>query len=239
MKIKVIYYLVLVATILAACAKDDETIKEVPDDIIRDTTDRTELYSKLLEFFPERKPVSTLFPFLFSDTVQKRIVLTMESEVYITFISENASYKNTVGWYSYILGNEPKTVGDVNIHISFPNVSGKGEGGELMPGDMLQIGDTKFPKNTVIGFFLIIKGWQNGKIDYRATTSYTDYTLNTGGYQQHILFKEIKSGDIVLGFEDMIFESGDKDYNDILFLISDNKDALESISFDLTKLPNL
>ena len=236
---KKVLYIFLPILIVVGCEKEkEELIKEVPVEIIRTKADTT-LYNKIEELFPERKAADVNYPTLFSDTIQKKIVLKAESEVYLTFIAEEASYKNTVGWYSYKLGEEPKTVNEINIHLLFPNVSGKGEGGELLQGDMLQLGTEKFPVGTVIGFFLIVKGWQNGTINYNGETIYTDFYLNTGGYQQHVLFKENNNKDIVLGFEDMGYEAADKDYNDILFKVSDNKDLYDNISFDEKGIPVL
>lgn len=238
MKTKLICFILLVATIIGCKKEKEERIKEVPDEIIRTQTCPT-LFSRIGDLFPEYGEVSTLHPSLLSDTVQKKIVMTRESNVYITFIAEKALYKNTIGWYSYT-GTFPKSLADLNIHILFPNVSGKGEGGELMAGDMLPLGLEKIPKGTTIGFFLILNGWENGSINYRGLTQYTDYSVNQGGLQQHILFKEKNCGDIVIGFEDLPFsEHFDSDYNDILFTISDNKDGYQSISFDIDKLPKL
>lgn len=231
--------LVMLAITLNACKKDkDEPVKEVPDGIIRTDTGPT-LYPEIVNLLPDAKSVLKSYPALFADTVLKKIVLTEASDIYITFIAEKAKYKNTVGWYSYPLGSEPASIDDINIHVLFPNASGKDEGGELLQGDMLRLGDTPFPKNTVIGFFLIIKGWQYGTIDYAAPTCYTDYSLNTGGFQQHVLFRKKEGGDIVLGFEDMPFEQSDKDFNDILFTISDNKEGYENIYIDLARIPEM
>lgn len=237
MRTKLLYLLVIVLSLFGCKKEKEEKVEEIPQGIIRTVTNPT-LYPRIVELFPNMQ-AEINFPFLFSDTVQKKIVLTGETEVFITFIAEKAVYKNTVGWYSYPLGSEPTSVKNVNIHLLFPNVSAKDEGGELEQGFMLQLGEKKFPKNTVIGFFLIIQGWQNGLINYNAETHYTDQNLNRGGHQQHILFKEKDSGDIVLGFEDLPYESGDKDYNDLLFKVSDNKDGFKNIYFDLKRLPEL
>lgn len=225
--------------IIVSCKKDKEDpIPEVPEEIIR-TIANPILYPRVEQLFPSDQQAVVSLPFLFSDTVQKRIVLTRESKVFLTFIAEKAVYKNSVGWYSYKLGSEPKNVKDIQKHLLFPNVSAKGEGGELLQGDMLQLGDTTFAKNTVIGFFIVLKGWQNGSINWGSTTHYTDQSLNDGAKQQHVLFKEKDSEDIVLGFEDTPFEIADKDFNDLIFKISDNKDNYKSISFDMKKLPAL
>lgn len=225
---------------LGSCRKDKEkTIKEVPDEVIRTQTCPT-LFSRIEELFPDKKKAENLFPVLFTDTIQKQIIIEKETQVYATFIDEDALYKNSVGWYSYPENKPPKSIADLNIHILFPNASLKDEGGQLIQGDMLPLSDQKFSKGTVIGFFLIVQGWRNGTINYNAETHFTDYTLNNGGFQQHILFKEKNCGDIVLGFEDKsLTGETDKDYNDILFTISDNKDGFETISFKSDKIPVL
>ncbi len=225
--------------LVVSCEKDkEEPIPEVPEEVIRTVANPT-LYPRVEQLFPSNQQAVGSLPFLFSDTVQKRIVLTRESKVYLTFIAERAVYKNSVGWYSYKLGSEPKNVKDIEKHLLFPNVSAKGEGGELLQGDMLQLGDTTFAKNTVIGFFIILKGWQDGSINWGNSTHYTDQFLNEGAKQQHVLFKEKDSEDIVLGFEDTPFEIADKDFNDLIFKISDNKGNYKSISFDMKRLPAL
>lgn len=240
MKTSLLYFIAIFALVVGCKKEKDEPVKEVPDEIIRTETCPT-LYSRIEELFPDQKKAQTLFPFLFSDTVKKEILLSQETEVYATFVAEVANYKNTLGWYSYPSGNKPTSIDEVNIHVLFPNISAKGEGGELETGYMLQLGDQKFPKGTVIGFFLIVQGWKDGKINYSGTTHFTDLSINENSNQQHIMFKETNCGDIVIGFEDMPLSNArvDQDYNDILITVSDNKEGYESISFDLNKLPKL
>lgn len=236
---RAILFSVLAALFVSACKKEERTrIEEVPEGIIR--TDTSPIYySRIMELLPSLQNATTVYPVLFSDTVQKEIVLTAETEVYITFVNERAVYKNTVGWYSYPSGSRPESSKDINLHILFLNVSGKGEGGELLQGDKLQLGETTFPKGTVIGFFLIIKGWKDGYIDYELPTFFTDRQLNENNNQQHVLFREKDGGRIVLGFEDLPFSAGDSDFNDIIFTVADNKDGLETVYFDIKSLPAL
>lgn len=232
-------FIAIVFSALISCEKEKEApIPEVPQEIIR-TEVSPILFNRIVELLPGATNMYDLYPSLFTDTIQKKIVLTRESEVYITFVSEKALFKNTVGWYSYPAGKPPKSADEVNFHLLFPNVSGKGEGGELLQGDMLQLGDTTFTKGTVIGFFLIIRGWQDGYINYSNPIHFTDSQLNKDSKQYHLLFKEKNIGHIILGFEDMEYGQGDNDFNDILFVITDNQDGLETISFDMNKLPVL
>lgn len=131
MKTKLFYFTVIILT-FGSCKKEyEKQIKEIPDELIRTETCAT-LYSRIGDLFPDAVKVITIHPSLLSDTVQKKIILTEESEVFISFIAEKATYKNTVGWYSYSSGNQPKNIAEINIHLLFPNVSGKGEGGGLV-----------------------------------------------------------------------------------------------------------
>lgn len=238
MKIK-LFSLILIILALSACIKENEDlVVEIPKEIIRTKLDSV-IYPQIVTRFPEYVNAMIKYPQLFSDTVQKQIVLLDSSEVYITFVGESATYKNTVGWYAYNISNPPTKIQDINLHVLFPNVSGKGEGGELLEGDMLQLRNKKFPKGTVIGFFLIVNGWNNGTINYSNLTHYTEKMLNNGSYHYHILYKDKGNKNIILGFEDMSYDKADKDYNDILFIVSDNKEGFESIYFDLNKIPLL
>lgn len=104
-------------------------------------------------------------------------------------------------------------------------------------GDMVQLGSEKFPAGTVIGFFLVLRGWDNGTVNMSNQKLYTDFKFNPNGQQQHILYKEKDCGDIVLAFEDKVIgENSDDDFNDILFTITDNRDNLEVTSFDLRNI---
>lgn len=167
------------------------------------------------------------------DTIQKKILITRETEVYVTFISEGAYYQNSFGWYEYDNSAEPPSQSNLNKRMLFPNVSQP----PLKTGDKLQLGSHKFAPGTVIGFFLIIEGWQNGVVKYDAKTHFTDTYLNENGAQQHTLFREKECGDIVLTFEDLPLSDTsnplyDKDYEDIIFTVSDNSGNLQTTSFD-------
>lgn len=215
----------------------------VPEEIIP-TKPCATLYSRIFTLFPESKNNYSKYPELFESQLSKSVVLKKESEVYITFVDEGAGWKNSLGYYTYNLSNPPKSIDDLEKHLLFPNVSQVNEGGGLNTGDMLQIGTGKFPANTVVGFFLIAQGWKNGLVDKGRYTHYTDIQFNIGGHQQHTLFIEKNCNDLVMTFEDIDMADklsySDFDYNDILFVISDNKDpnhTTASTAFDLTNIP--
>lgn len=212
----------------------------VPEDVIPTKPCET-LYNGIITQFPEGVNNKTKHPDLFADAATKNLLLTKESDVYITFVDEGAGWKNSFGYYSYPADNPPASIDDLECHYVFPNVSKVNEGGGLNVGDMVRIGDQKFPANTVIGFFLVSQGWNNGLTGPGIYTNYTNKEFNTNSYQQHTLFIESSCDDLVMTFEDIIYNSdlsyNDKDFNDIMFTIKDNKAGLANTSFNVTNIP--
>jgi hypothetical protein len=204
------------------------------------------LYTDIMKYFPESQNNCIKYDkqFFSNDTISKQLVLTKESEVYVTYIGEGAGWKNTLGYYTYNKNNPPAKVEDLTKTILFPNISGVGEGGGLNPGDMVQVGKGKFPAGTVISFYLVCIGWANGQTVPGYYTQYSDPWFNIKNHQQHLLFLEETCSDIVMTFEDIDQEDylyyWDNDFNDVVFSISDNKDPDKmSVSFDLTKIPKI
>lgn len=171
---------------------------------------------------------------LFSDTIQKKIILVNESSVFVTFIDENTDKKNTLCWYTYNKSQPPLNNSDIIGNILFPNISKIGDGGLLELGYTVQLGSEKFPAGTVIGFFLVAGGWNDGAINYNNNTFYTNNNLNSSGQQMHVFFKNKYSHYLIMGIEDNL--NPPSDFNDVLFSVSDNKEGHESTSFDLTKV---
>ena len=214
---------------------DDGRIKERPKDIV-ETGPRTEIYQEIMAQFPEHQNIRQSQGALFEASAQKHVVLSNESNVYVTFISEGASYPNTFGWYSYNAGNKPTQPSGIELHVLFPHVSDR----VLKQGDRLQLGDGKFPAGTVIGFFMIINGWDHGSIKYDRETFYSDEELNPDNQQQHVLFKQKDLGDIVLTFEDVLTsQESDQDFNDIIFTVTDNTENRAVSNFNLSNVVEL
>lgn len=213
--------------------KKTEPFEELPPNIL-ESKPCTTLYQGIMEMYPEHERNNEVYANLFSASAQKQIVLTKNSEVFITFISEGAGWSNTLGYYTYNVADPPKSPSDFEKKVLFPNVSNE----ILKQGDMLRVGDGEWPAGTVIGFFLIPRGYQDGLVYYTRTTLYTDLNLNRNAYQQHVLFKEGECGDIVLGFEDRLQDltDCDFDYNDIIMTVADNTQQLETTSFKMDNL---
>ncbi|HEX8060375.1 MAG TPA: DUF4114 domain-containing protein [Cyclobacteriaceae bacterium] len=227
MKNRPLWSLLLVISVVAC---HDNKMDERPDNII-DTIPCPTLYSRILELFPENVEIKQKV--LFTDSAQKKIVLNQASQVYVTYLAEGAGYRNSVAWYSYNKNSPPSSPDKLQLNVLFPDVSSD----ILHPGDRLKLQDDQFPAGTVIGFVLIINGWQ-GKVDFNRQKLYTDYQFNPNQRQQHILFQEKTCGALVLAFEDntTVNDKQDADYNDIIFTVEDNNTSLENTKFDETKL---
>jgi hypothetical protein len=223
MKTRALWSLLFILSIVAC--NPDEPESQVPENII-DTEPCPTLYARILELFPENILISQNA--LFSDTVQKRVELTKESEVYVTYLAEGAGFRNSVAWYSYSIYSPPTAGSQLDLHVLFPDVSSD----ILTPGNRLKLQNEPFAEGTVIGFVLIINGWQ-GKVDFDKMKLYTDYSFNPNKRQQHILFEEKTCGELVLAFEDNISQNdtADADFNDIIFTVSDNNTHKENTAF--------
>lgn len=209
-----------------------EEHQEVPD-LIAESKPCTTLYKSIMDMFFEHSNNQQKHPELFAATAQKNIVLTHDSKVYITFISEGAGYANSLGYYTYDASKGPGDVNDLDLQILFPHVSDE----VLTKGDMLQLGTTELKAGTAVGFFLVIRGWENGFVNFRKNIDYTNLEFNREKVQKHILFKEGQCGDIVMAFEDKtVAEGSDLDFNDVIFTISDNNEQLETVNFDLNSM---
>ena len=236
LNMKPLYSAFLILLIAFSC-KEDHKISEVPTGLTPSVPCPL-LVQNLQDLLPRSNCLKN-HPVLFSDTVQKKIVITKETEVYVTYIEQSAIYKNSFGWYSYV-GEAPANVNSIKRQILFPNVTEP----PLKTGDRVRVGDGTFPTGTTIEFFLITQGWADGSINYDGLTLYTQSSLNPHGYQQHILFKEKACNNIVLGFEDIVQSDStnvyfDDDFNDAIFTISDNNQDYQTTSIDVKKMASL
>lgn len=226
---------VTLAVLTSACGQA-EAIPETPDDIIV-----TELEPDVLEeldnIFPPSKNFTDKHPYLFAEANGLNIVLTEESEVYLTFVLEGATLKNSLGYYIYNPSTKTVEVSELDLNILFPHISDD----ILNQGDMLQLGNGTFPAGTTVGFFLILDGWRTGKVNFHNETFYSDTYLNLEEVQQHVLFKFENFDAIVLAFEDQFVngERSDKDYNDVVFTMSDNQHHRAITKFNLEGIPTL
>jgi hypothetical protein len=229
--------LCLVLCLTGFACKDDDVFKEVtpvPEDIFQVELCPT-LLSNVTSLFPESKNNEERHSTLFANGSQQRIVLTKDTDVYVTYVNEAANIGNVLGYYVYQSSSVPGSSDDVDKQLIFPNVDNT----YLSPGDTRRLGSAPLKSGTVIGFFLIVGGYRGDGVYFKRPTFYTDTNWNTDGAKQHVLYREGECGALVIGFEDKKSADADKDFNDIIFTVSDNVDDQETTSFDVQNVATL
>jgi len=187
------------------------------------------------------KPTKNLIdrqPSYFESGVVTDLVIKEDTDLTVSFYSETAGWKNTLGYYVYDQNNPPTSATEIqNMTVLFPNASAKGKGGGLVQGDKVCI--TNLKAGQVIGFFLVAQGWKNNQATSGIYTHYSTINLNVDRAEQHrqasLLLSTGENNPVILGFEDIKLPGGDKDYDDAVFLLEPSN--LNSI--DYSKLASI
>ena len=181
-----------------------------------------DLNASLPEYFPRGIPYSNPE---FLAGKETNLILTKDADVWVTFVSEGAGYRNSLGYYTYTLGKEPNSVEELDHVIVFPNSSMVGSGGGLIPGDRVYLGT--FPANTVIGWFLVANGWNDlattqGRGVYYSIPDFNPESAEDKRTHMLLLYDEAREITF-LGFEDLRRDiATDDDFNDAVFYARSN-----------------
>lgn len=193
---------------------------------------------------PESYPVPDFNPHYISSGYNTNVNVKEQTEVWVTFVSEGAGYKNTLGFYTYDIQN-PLTTSPKpeDITIIFPNVSAKSSGGQLETGNKVKIGS--FPPNTAIGWVLLANAWSDGCVGAGNWSLFSNPEFNPekkSDLQYHnVLLSDVVNERIILGFEDIRrdYASCDQDFNDALFYITSSKySAIQNDNYAEIENPN-
>ena len=192
---------------------------ELPGDVL------TNIYNML----PESQYVDTAF---IDDTLASNIVVDSDLNgfmtVEISFLNEGAGYRNTFGYFIYDPQNPPTSYQDIADHVViFPNASKPSEG-ELAEGDTVDL-NVQLVAGQALGFFVVPNGWgwsgSYGFVDNLGSWNQPFYSLpqlnpEPEGLKQHnVVFYDAANELFVVGFDDQHRQSGDNDFNDVLFAI--------------------
>ncbi len=189
---------------------------------------------------PEYSAAPASHPQYFASSNEHNLVLNDACNVWVTFVSEGAGYRNVLGFYTYKTGSPPATPTAIDsIHIIFPNVSFSGSGGGLSSGNKVHLGI--FPPGTEIGWVLIADGFRNATITTGNWVLYSDMKLNpeaaTDKKQHTILCNDIGRGKFLLSFEDQRRDgSTDNDFNDAIFYVT--ADPISAVATENIPIPN-
>jgi LruC domain-containing protein len=197
-----------------------------------------QLVNDIWSMLPSRVAVPTTYPELLNDSITKRtIVLTKRADVFVTFITEGAGFRNTLFYYRYNKNNPPATAAAIDtLFLIFPNASLKNSNGGLLTGDKVYIGT--FGADTVIEYGIISHGYDinTGTIGAGNWFLYGNKNFNpepNPAIKQHMVMLFDNVGQrYIMGFEDIIRTASgcDHDFNDVLFYTTAN--PLDAISDD-------
>jgi len=190
---------------------------------------------------PEGLAAPSSHPQYFAVANEQNLVLNDACNVWVTFVSEGAGYRNVLGYYTYKKGSPPATTASIDsIHIIFPNASFANSGGGLYSGNRVHLGI--FAPGTEIGWVLIADGFRNGVITNGNWILYSDMNLNpevAADKKQHTIFcNDIGRGKFLLSFEDIRREnaSSDNDFNDAIFYVT--ADPITAVETSNIPLPS-
>ncbi|WP_298417705.1 DUF4114 domain-containing protein [uncultured Kordia sp.] len=178
---------------------------------------------------PESYPVPDYNPHYISSGYDTNLELNQTADVWVTFISEGAGYRNVLGFYTYDVDNpSPTPPNNEDITIIFPNASALGSGGGLQVGDKVKIGT--FEAGTGIGWVLLANAWSssastvgNGLWKLYSNPDYNPEAQEELRYH-NVLLNDPENERIILGFEDIRRDYGscDNDFNDAVFYVTAN-----------------
>ena len=166
------------------------------------------------------------------------------NDAYVTFLSEGAGYRNSLGYYVYNKNERPRRFQDIDeVYIMFPNASLPSKGGNLSSGSRVHIPykvnstveesgllyanevDYVFPKDTRISFVIFSNGWRSNKVRVNHSMYSSNFLTNPETLKHkkfHFMNYKSKYTDKVLyGVEDLYRNNrSDDDYNDCIFMFT-------------------
>ncbi len=205
----------------------------VPNYLIQSDVIDKNLLDDVNASLPEYTKVPVLHPEFIASGTETNLVITKKADVWVTFVHEGAGYKNSLGYYSYKVGSQPKSKAEIQaLTVILPNVSYSGSGGGLASGNKVYLG--QFDANTVVAWFLVADGWNGSGVGAGRGIYFSDPELNpetNPALQSHMVLLWDKSrNQMLMGFEDINRQTGgsDQDFNDAIFYASSNPiDAIQ------------
>ncbi|RYE13375.1 MAG: LruC domain-containing protein, partial [Sphingobacteriales bacterium] len=190
------------------------------------------LLSYINASLPEGTPLTTTHPEYLASSAVTTLDVKAKSDVWITYVSEGAGYKNALGYYTYKTATPPTASGGGTLFggidkvtYIFPNSSGLGSGGGLKSGDKVKLGT--FEAGTSIGFVLLQDAWTGSGVDATSAKFFSIDKFNpetTSATRRHsvVLYDDVHKL-FLMGFEDINRQSGsDNDFNDLVVYATAN-----------------
>ncbi len=180
----------------------------------------------VLKRLPERLNIKNNDPTLLTDNLGANIQLLDDAEISVAYVTSQAGYENSLGFFAFDPSSMPKAVSALNTKILFPRLPAW-SGPLIKFGQAVKLG--KFKAGTGVGFTLASNGWswsgyQVNPNEPGSAIFQTIKELNPepAPFNAHtVLLSRPADGIVVLGFEDMNRSdpSCDHDFNDAVIAI--------------------
>ncbi len=211
---------------------DDERYKYMLEEVFVESRDLTKYdqYAPLFHTVPQIPEKGKI-------TIKTNAEGVTSTDLYAYFEHVGATYYNTIGWYKIVKGYEEdadyikKSVTNVNGTIKAANIIYTDVQNTNIPvKELKKIGT--FNVGDEIGFFIIPRNKKDQSKDFTtnlaAEVRFTTVKPSSGleQRQSQIILSGICNS-LMVGFEDISKKSdSDRDYNDVIFSITDNKETL-------------
>lgn len=217
------------------------------------------LMGSINELLPERYKLHHTHPEWLLDN---SIDFTGSTELTVTFVSEGAGYRNSVGYFIYPTARPPPTIAHIKeCYFFFPNASFIGSGGSLSTGDRIKLPFTfnysvvdgkeivtpnnyTFQNGHSVGFLIYPNGW-NGSGVNEYVVPYTSLARHNPEKAPELKFHtacfKIPGTDrLVMGFEDLKRDTSacDHDFNDVILIIDTNLTSVAKKHIDVDEFEN-
>lgn len=178
---------------------------------------------------PSNSSVPLNNPQYLANSNEFEIVVESLSDVWVTFVTEGAGYRNSLAYYVYDTGNPPTSAAQIDsVFVIFPNASLKYSGGELYPGDKVHLG--RFPAGKSISWILFQNAYKQSTndININAQRIYSKKEFNPEANlsdKQHNVQLTDNGRQLLLnGFEDILRDQPgcDHDFEDMIFYVTAN-----------------
>lgn len=205
----------------------------------------SDLVSRVRYTLPEGKDIRQNAQGITPDSDDKsNIILSEDGDIWVTFVTEGAGYRNSVGYFTYDPNSPPRTPRDVQEKIIFADAS---MSSPLDPAgtqyqNTVHLG--RFTRGQAIGFMIVSDGFKSNARSHQGTKvngvkenanrKWIFYTLRhlnpeAAGPQNlnahTVMLSDLNGASdgyrrLVIGFEDINREvGGDHDFNDVVLAI--------------------
>jgi len=175
---------------------------------------------------PEQMSVPVYHPEYLVPTAPNHLNLIEQCDVWITYITEGAGWRNGFGYFTFPTNDPPTSPAEVDtIHIIFPNLSNSGSNGGLYPGNKVFLG--RFDAGISIGWVIFANGWNGTAV---TNGNYLIWSIpdfnpesNPALRKHTVLLRDGGRREFLFAFEDWKRDSGsDQDFNDGVLYIKAN-----------------